>query len=231
MNFPALVAVVTYLTAQVTAISVSGAAEGFAKGVTGGGSASPVYPSTNAELVSYLGDSSARVIVLQKTFDFTGTEGTSAATGCAPWGTASNCQLAINKDNWCNNYEPDAPPANVNYDNAGLLGINVKSKKTILGQGSSGVIKGKGLRIVSGASNIIVQNIKITNLNPHYVWGGDAITLNGADMVWIDHVTVNNGSTQDLPLAHAHERADLPDRPPAHCPRRECQQPCDDLEL
>jgi pectin lyase len=50
------------------AVAVNGAAEGFAKGVTGGGSATPVYPSTTAELVSYLGDSSARVIVLTKTY-------------------------------------------------------------------------------------------------------------------------------------------------------------------
>jgi len=40
-----------------SAAGVTGAAEGFAKGVTGGGSASPVYPSTTAELVScrYMG--------------------------------------------------------------------------------------------------------------------------------------------------------------------------------
>lgn len=56
------------------------------------------------------------------------------------------------------------------------------------------MIKGRGIRIVSGASNIIVQNIKITELNPRYVWGGDAITLNQADLVWIDHVTVRLGS-------------------------------------
>lgn len=180
----------TFAAWTSTALAVSGAAEGFAKGVTGGGSASPVYPKTNAELVSYLGDSSARVIVLTKTFDFTGTEGTTSATGCAAWGTGSNCQLAINKDNWCKNYQPNAPSASVKYDNAGMLGITVNSKKTLLGQGSSGVIKGKGLRIVSGANNIIIQNIHITELNPHYVWGGDAITLDGADMVWIDHVKV-----------------------------------------
>lgn len=83
---------------SVSAIAVVGAAEGFAKGVTGGGSATPVYPSTTAELVSYLGDSSARVIVLSKTFDFTSTEGTETTTGCLPWGTGSGCQasLAIN---------------------------------------------------------------------------------------------------------------------------------------
>jgi pectin lyase len=68
-------AIVAAFAAQAAAVGVSGAAEGFAKGVTGGGSATPVYPSTTAELVSYLGDSSPRVIVLTKTFDFTGTEG------------------------------------------------------------------------------------------------------------------------------------------------------------
>jgi pectin lyase len=30
----------------------------------------------------------------------------------------------------------------------------------------------------------------ITQLNPKYVWGGDAITINNADMIWIDRVTV-----------------------------------------
>ncbi|PSK42099.1 hypothetical protein B9Z65_4013 [Elsinoe australis] len=191
------------LTSTASAIAVVGAAEGFAKGVTGGGSASVVTPTTNAQLVSYLGDSTARTIVLTKTFDFTGTEGTTSATGCAPWGTASNCQLAINKDNWCTNYEPNAPKAAVKYDNAGSLGITVASKKTIIGVGSSGVIKGKGLRIVSGANNIIIQNIHITNINPHYVWGGDAITLDGADMVWIDHVKTSLIGRQHIVLGNS----------------------------
>lgn len=99
--------------AHAAAVSVSGAAEGFAKGVTGGGSAAAVYPSTTDELVSYLGDSEARVIVLSKTFDFTGTEGTTDGTGCAPWGTGSGCQTAINQNDWCTNYEPDAPSVSV----------------------------------------------------------------------------------------------------------------------
>jgi pectin lyase len=58
--------------ASTSAAGVTGSAEGFAKGVTGGGSATPVYPSTTAELVSYLGDSSARVIVLTKTYGVPG---------------------------------------------------------------------------------------------------------------------------------------------------------------
>ncbi|KAI1420522.1 pectin lyase fold/virulence factor [Xylaria sp. FL1777] len=182
------------------AAGVTGAAEGFAKGVTGGGSATPVYPTTNDELVSYLGDSSARVIILTKTFDFRGTEGTVSATGCAPYGTASGCQTAINQNDWCTNYQPNAPKVSVSYDQAAVLGITVKSNKSLVGQGSSGVIIGKGLRIVSGATNIIIQNIMITNLNPQYVWGGDAITLDNTDLVWIDHVTTSLIGRQHIVL-------------------------------
>lgn len=204
-----LAAALAAITPTATAISVSGSAEGFAKSVTGGSSASPVYPSSTDELVSYLGDDQARVIVLSKTFDFTGTEGTTSGTGCAPWGTDSGCQLAINSNDWCTDYQSDAPSVDVKYDNAATLGITVTSDKTILGEGDKGVIKGKGLRIVSGASNVIIQyvslhlfttvfcmailidrNIAITDLNPQYVWGGDAITLNDCDLIWIDHVTV-----------------------------------------
>ncbi|ORY67120.1 putative pectin lyase A [Pseudomassariella vexata] len=183
-----------------SAVSVTGKAEGFAAGVTGGGSATPVYPSTTAELIAYLGDSSPRVIVLSKTYDFRGTEGTTSGTGCAPWGTGSGCQVAINQNNWCTNYEPDAPSVSVNYDNAGIEGITVASDKTLIGVGTSGVIIGKGLRIANGATNVIIQNIEITNLNPQYVWGGDAITLDGTDMVWIDHVTTSLIGRQHIVL-------------------------------
>lgn len=185
-----------------TTAAVTGAAEGFAKGVTGGGSATPVVPKTNAELVSYLTDSSARVIHLEQTFDFTGTEGTATETGCAPYGTASGCQTAINQNNWCTNYQPNAPKVTVTYDKAATLGINVKSNKSIVGIGSKGIIKGKGLRLVSGVKNIIIQNVHITNLNPKYVWGGDAITIDNVDLVWIDHVTTSLIGRQHIVLGN-----------------------------
>lgn len=73
------------------------------------------------------------------------------------------------------------------YDNAAKSPIDLGSNKSIVGSGSKGVIKGKGFRVRGGASNIIIQNIHITNLNPQYVWGGDAITIDGGDKVWIDH--------------------------------------------
>lgn len=53
------------------------------------------------------------------------------------------------------------------------------------------MIRGKGLRIANGSQNVIIQNIHITELNPQYIWGGDAITLDGADLIWVDHVKVS----------------------------------------
>lgn len=169
--------------------SPAGSAKGFAKGVTGGGTATPVYPTTTAELISYLGDDEARVIIIDGTYDFTDTEGTTTGTACTPWGTASACQLAIDKDSWCENYQPDAATTTVTYDNAGVLGITVGSNKSLVGKNSA-TLKGKGIRIVE-ASNVIIQNIAITDINPRFVWGGDAVTLDKTDLVWIDHVTVS----------------------------------------
>lgn len=108
-SFTFLTSALAAFVSSVSAAGVTGAAEGFAKGVTGGGSAAAVYPTTTAELVSYLGDSTPRVIILNKTFDFRGTEGTTSAKGCSPWGTGSLCQQAIDKDGWCENYEASAP--------------------------------------------------------------------------------------------------------------------------
>ncbi|KAG9998744.1 polysaccharide lyase family 1 protein, partial [Aureobasidium melanogenum] len=203
-SFTLFTSALAAFASTVNAAGVTGAAEGFAKGVTGGGSAAAVYPSTTAELVSYLGDRQPRVIVLTKTFDFRGTEGTTSAKGCSPWGTGSLCQQAIDKDGWCENYESSAPKvSSITYDKAGMIGITVNSNKSLVGQGNKGVIKGKGLRVANGVKNIIVQNIAITDINPHSVWGGDAITLAGTDMIWIDHVTTQRIARQHIVLGES----------------------------
>nr|AFS18475.1 PL1 [Penicillium digitatum] len=183
MKYALVLTAIVTIASKVAAVGVVGKPEGFAAGATGGGNAAPVYPTTNEELVSYLGDSEARVIVLSKT------EGSTTTGGCLPFGTAPNCQVAINKDNWCHNYEPNAATTTVTYKNAGMLGINIGSNKSLIGEGTSGVIKGRGLRLANGVQNIIVQNIAVTDINARYVWGGDAITLDQADLVWLDHIT------------------------------------------
>ncbi|KAH7190075.1 pectin lyase fold/virulence factor [Fusarium oxysporum] len=175
-------------------------AEGFAASTTGGKGGQVVRPKNNQELVNYLKDNTARIIYLERTFDFKNSEGSTSETGCAPWGTGAHCQLAINKNLWCTKYEPNAPKVNIKYDKAGLNPIMVGSNKSIIGVGSKGVIKGKGLRLANGVKNVIIQNIHITDLNPHLVWGGDAITLDGTDNVWIDHCTTSLIGRQHIVL-------------------------------
>jgi hypothetical protein len=87
MRYSGIAASASALMAGVASAAVTGVTgkpEGFASSTTGGGDTAAVYPSTTDELVSYLGDESARVIVLTKTFDFRGTEGTTTSSGCAP---------------------------------------------------------------------------------------------------------------------------------------------------
>ncbi|CAE6517082.1 unnamed protein product [Rhizoctonia solani] len=139
---------------------------GYAVGTTGGAAATQATPTSAAQLKTWLEDS-----------------GSITETGCKPWTCSPNPQLAINANNWCS---ADAATLSITYKKAGTSGIIVGSNKTILGKGSSGWIKGKGLRLV-GSTNVIIQNIRISDLNAQFVWGGDAIGLEGASKVWIDH--------------------------------------------
>ncbi|KAH8885997.1 putative pectin lyase A [Thozetella sp. PMI_491] len=170
--------------------SVVGSAEGFAAGVTGGGSATAEYPTDIDELKSMLTDSTPRVIVLNKEYDFTGSEGTTTGTVCASWGTGSACQKIIQDD--CGS----STKLTATWDTAGTQPIDIASNKTLIGVGTSGVIKGKGLRVRGDASNVIIQNIEVTDLNHEYVWGGDTIGFDGADLVWVDHVKTTRPGRQ-----------------------------------
>ncbi|CAA9958624.1 hypothetical protein CFE70_002144 [Pyrenophora teres f. teres 0-1] len=201
MKFP-LFALASAYTASAAVVgeratfAVKGTPEGFGKGTTGGGNAACAIPASVAQLKTWLSDSVARCIVLDREFNFKGTEGVTTAAGCRP--ASNKCpgnggQDAINNANWCTNGNAGAgsKTITVTYDTAGTSGINLGSNKSIIGVGNKGVIRGKGLRIANGAKNIIIQNVHITELNPQYIWGGDAITLDGADLVWIDHVKIS----------------------------------------
>lgn len=74
----------------------------------------------------------------------------------------------------------------VSYDPEGLVPLEVNSHKTILGLGTRGILKGKGLSI-KRAQNVILQNVYITGINSKSIWGGDGITLVETDNIWIDH--------------------------------------------
>jgi pectin lyase len=88
---------------HVAAAGVVGEAFGFATGTTGGGSAEPVYPADIDELTSYLTDDQPRVIVLNKEYNYIGSEGSVTEDGCRP--ASNTCpddggQDAINGANW-----------------------------------------------------------------------------------------------------------------------------------
>ncbi|KAG6580204.1 pectin lyase F [Phytophthora cinnamomi] len=168
----------------------AGGAQGFAAGTTGGGNAKPVYPTSIKELTTYLSDAEPRVIVLDQEFKFVNTEGSTTEGGCRP----TNNQQCLAKNNGFkgqdailmdgdNNMKQTGGcdsggiSVDVTYDNAAKEPLTVASDKTLVGEGTKGVLNGKGLLITG--SNVIVQNIHITNLNPHLVWGGDAITIRG----------------------------------------------------
>lgn len=202
-----------------TNASAACSAPGLAAGTTGGGDVAPVYPQTTDELASYLSDAEPRVIVLTQTFNFTGTEGSTTEVGCRP---PSN-QKCLAKNNGFEGQDvilfegdtnmsktggcdPGSISTTVTYDNAGPDAMIVASNKTLVGVGTSGVIYGKGIKILG--SNVIVQNIHITQLNPHLVWGGDAIDVSGtkdaagtqvaSSKIWIDHVKISNIGRQML---------------------------------
>ncbi|KAE8954172.1 hypothetical protein PR001_g32601, partial [Phytophthora rubi] len=191
-----------------TASISTGTAPGLAAGTTGGGNIAPVYPASLDDLKNYLKDSQPRVIILTKTFDFRGSEGTKTETGCRP---KSN-RDCLAKNNGYKGQDVilqsggmtntggcvDGTQVKITYDLAGSKNpLVVSSNKTLRGQGTSGVIKGKGLWL--NGNNIIIQNIHITQLNPHLIWGGDAIYIQGLnsgktamERIWIDHVKISN---------------------------------------
>ncbi|GMG17679.1 unnamed protein product [Phytophthora fragariaefolia] len=178
---------------------VTGTPSGFAAGTTGGGNAEPVYPTTIKELTDALGGNEPRVIVLKQEFRFTNTEGSRKEKGCR---RSNNIDCIAKKNGFAGQdslltsfTKCEGTSVTVTYDNAALNPLIVGSNKTLVGQGIKGVLNGKGIFITG--SNVIVQNIHITNLNPHIVWGGDAITIRGDGNVaptgiWIDHVKISN---------------------------------------
>lgn len=121
-------------------------------------------------------------------YDFSGSEGTETFAACNSYSCdpSNGGQALLNTLGGCGS----TATYDVTIDVAAYQGISVASDKTLVGTNGA-TLNGKGLKF-NGVSNIIVQNIKIENLNPEYVWGGDALSFSDTDNIWIDHVTTSN---------------------------------------
>ncbi|EGY18400.1 pectin lyase [Verticillium dahliae VdLs.17] len=142
---------------------VVGKAFGMAAGTTGGGSATPAVPADIKH--------TPRVILIDREFNFIGSEGTATSVGCEN----KDCPVSKGGQDYigtlsCGDTARMNPIASVKYDTAGTKPMQVGSNKSLVGVGNKGVIVGKGLRII-GSKNIIIQNIHFTNINPKSVWG------------------------------------------------------------
>lgn len=120
-----------------------------------------LLPPFPIRLASWLADSTARVILIDKTFDFTSSEGTTTSAGCS----RTTCTIAQGGQDYIGTLSCGASgmvPSQISYNKAGTTNLVVGSNKSIVGVGSKGVIKGKGLRLPSTTKNVIVQNVHLT---------------------------------------------------------------------
>ena len=189
MAFIRSLAAVAALVSAVSAQAVSGSPYGFASGVTGGGDAEAATPSSVEELAEWLSDDTPRTILIDQEYDFTGTTATDSGCSRISCSVENGGQLYLG-DLSCGT-DDNIAIASIEYDVAGTEPLIVGSNKSIIGNGQA-VLVGKGLRLAEGSSNVIIQGIEITNLNPGIVWGGDAIDFQGQnDGVWVDHCKVS----------------------------------------
>jgi pectate lyase len=179
-------------------MSASGTPVGFAtvptgdvQTTTGGGLRRADFVSDCAELERLLEDVTPRVIVVTQSID--------CHTAPAPVDVCERACDSSTNDSTRNVYRTLPPGAT---DCGAISGwsasdpilrrtrnetvIDVTSDKTLLGGDASAAITGATLYI-RGQSNIIVQNIAFSGVNPDLVEAGDAITIDASDHVWIDH--------------------------------------------
>jgi pectate lyase len=160
---------------------------GFAADVTGGEGGSVVTVTTPAQLKDALSGNTPRIIRISGIIDFRSTEGTSTEKGCTY--SENNCSYNGKQEKILNvgSYCSGRSLYDMTYDTAGKSPLQIGSNKTLVGVDSNSGIKGKGLRMSNGVSNIIVRNLSITDINDGLIWGGDAITITNASKIWIDH--------------------------------------------
>lgn len=169
---------------------------GFGAGTTGGAGGKVVTVTSAKDLAAALcatssggqcTDTTPRVIRISGVLDFRGAEGRKTELGCTY--AANKCSVngkteqILDFGTYCSGKDK----YDITYDFAGKTPLLVGSNKTLIGVGAASGIKGKGLALRGGVSNVIIRNLSITDINDGVIWAGDAITIDNASKVWIDH--------------------------------------------
>jgi pectate lyase len=101
------------------------------------------------------------VILINKNFNFKGSQGKATEKGCYQAG----CTPAQGGQTYIGTLScggSNMVATTVTYDKAGVSPLVVGSNKSIVGVGSAGIITGKGLHLPSTTKNVIIQNVHIT---------------------------------------------------------------------
>ncbi|NRR28740.1 hypothetical protein HSX11_00945 [Oxalobacteraceae bacterium] len=169
--------------------------QGYGRAVTGGKGGTVVRVSTPEQLEYELcrsrdsggkcSDHQARIIELAGVIDYRRSKGNETVTACAVKQCAAPAQSEYIVDRFgaC----AGKPTFSASIDAAGNQPLLVGSNKTLLGVGRHPTLRGRGLTLRGGVSNIVIRNLSISDINAQYVWGGDALTMDDVDRVWIDH--------------------------------------------
>lgn len=164
------------------------APRGFGRQTRGGAGGETIRVSTPDALLRAVQGDTPRIIEIAGPIDFTGTEGTATTRACYQQRCPAPLQSELLSDQLGGCSQLGKATFNVNYDRAGVTPLVVGSNKTLLGVSTDAAIRGKGLTLKNGVRNIIIRNLTISDINPQLIWGGDALTIDGAEHVWVDHV-------------------------------------------
>ncbi|WP_084338838.1 right-handed parallel beta-helix repeat-containing protein [Pseudomonas indica] len=200
---------------------------GFGQGVTGGEGGVVIEVSTAAELESALcdpkklsgdkrvcSDSSPRIIKIKGVIDYNAADLQEMKTSagcyyadeevCIAKGVPAKEWDVLVADNssYSGHCKSHTGVDNITYNNLGLKPLAIGSNTTVMGVGKNSGIKGRGFA-VRNASNIIIRNLSITDINERIVFVGDGILLENADKVWIDQNRFSHVGRQFITLGYA----------------------------
>ncbi len=157
---------------------------------TGGGNATPVTISSCAQLQQLAEDNTSKTLILpNRTLDCRSANRSQRACvlSCGNGISTPLYRVATSSQSCADLGGSDS---NVAYLNKNESTIRVGSNTTIVGAGRDAKVIGGSFGL-GNASNVILKNFAITEVNAGIIEAGDAISLNNSSHVWIDHMRLS----------------------------------------